>query len=386
MSTFQKIRWADRWIGGFCAVAAIGGLPVRGSPETANPPLATALRLDPIVPAADIASADVEDAWSAALGGVAVVLVRTPDHARRLLLEAAGVEAGEAIGLPVNSDRALVESVKRYGARPMFLGLDDALAPTARDVRIAWAQPDGGAGGVGTATWIDYSDTVPIPGVAPEAGAAIFGLHLAADAAHCGALLVVGDHALAAQVSDRAAPEDRPDAARAYAQLQRLLGARERPGLAPRQLAALDEARRGITEAAGMRVLEPAHGALAHHIAVRIPDEIDPATFFAYVQAERTPVRWLATTRPIHYAALRDAGSGAHAAAAELARWLLVPVGPDYSGEEISHAVLGVVKAAEYLGVRWRTDPARAAEYAAFLDEMYGADHDAYRPIFSTGA
>jgi hypothetical protein len=70
------------------------------------------------------------------------------------------------------------------------------------------------------------------------------------------------------------------------------------------------------------------------------------------------------------------------ATAANLARWLLVPVGPDYTDAEIGHAVLGVVKASEYLGVRWRTDPARAAAYAALLTERYGPDHDAYRPVF----
>jgi glutathione synthase/RimK-type ligase-like ATP-grasp enzyme len=48
--------------------------------------------------------------------------------------------------------------------------------------------------------------------------------------------------------------------------------------------------------------------------------------------------------------------------ASHLARWLLVPVGPDYTDEEIKHAVLGVVKAAEYTGMRWAADPGRAAE------------------------
>ena len=46
-------------------------------------------------------------------------------------------------------------------------------------------------------------------------------------------------------------------------------------------------------------------------------------------------------------------------------------------------AVLGIVKPSEYMGLRWRTDPARAARYAALLNAMYGLDHDAYRPAFS---
>jgi hypothetical protein len=30
--------WADRWLGGFCAVGALGGLPVRGPDYRAHPP------------------------------------------------------------------------------------------------------------------------------------------------------------------------------------------------------------------------------------------------------------------------------------------------------------------------------------------------------------
>lgn len=45
--------------------------------------------------------------------------------------------------------------------------------------------------------------------------------------------------------------------------------------------------------------------------------------------------------------------------------------------------MLGIVKAAEYLGVRWRSNPVQAAEYAAMMDRAYGAGHDAYRPLFA---
>lgn len=44
--------------------------------------------------------------------------------------------------------------------------------------------------------------------------------------------------------------------------------------------------------------------------------------------------------------------------------------------------MLGVVKTAEYLGVRWYTNANRALEYAALMNEMYGEGHDAYRPVF----
>jgi hypothetical protein len=59
---------------------------------------------------------------------------------------------------------------------------------------------------------------------------------------------------------------------------------------------------------------------------------------------------------------------------------------PILSDEEIRHAVLGVVKAAAYHGVRWQNEPAHAAEYAAMLDELYGPGHDGYQPVFSLAA
>ena len=119
-------------------------------------------------------------------------------------------------------------------------------------------------------------------------------------------------------------------------------------------------------------------------MAVQIPPECDVATFYAYVEQENTPVRWLPQIQPLHYAALRADGAPDHrATAANLARWLYVPVGPDYTFEEIKHGVLGIVKAAEYLGVRWRSNPVHAAEYAALMDQTYGAGHDAYRPLFA---
>ena len=142
----------------------------------------------------------------------------------------------------------------------------------------------------------------------------------------------------------------------------------------------LAEVRRGIEEAAGLPTLAVhSAGGLAHGVAVQIPAECDVSTFYAYVRGEHTPVFWLPELRRTHRAAIANCP----ASAAHLARWLLVPVGPDDTDEEIRHAVLGIVKAAEYLGVRWRTDPARAAWYADLMKEMYGPGHDAYRPVFA---
>jgi hypothetical protein len=116
-----------------------------------------------------------------------------------------------------------------------------------------------------------------------------------------------------------------------------------------------------------------------------VPPESEPSTFYSYLRGENTPARWLPELRPVHYAAVREPGQAWRASAVNLARWLIVPVGPDYSADEVRQAVLGVVKASDYLGVRWRLDPARAASYARVMEERYGSDHDAYRPLFALG-
>lgn len=382
---YQKVDWASRWIGGFCAVAAVGGLPVRGADYAAHPSLGESLLLHPVTLRLDADLDSARQAWSHALSGAPVALVRSVAEARALLLAAAGVEQGEPVGLPANADRDLTESVKRYGALPRFYELSGGLTPTAAeiDARFAWAQPCGGVGEAAGASWVDHSDTLPLLGAQGALpAAALFGLHLSADPRSDGALLVFGDERLARAVEERLTAHGQPDPTRALLQLRRLQGDGD-DGLAARQRAALAETRRGLADAAGLELLGDAALALPHHLAVRIPDEADAAIFQAYVKAEQTPVRWLPEVRPLHYAAVRE-GQRGHPTARELARWMLVPVGPGYSDEEIKHAVLGVVKAAEYLGVRWRTDPARAAAYAADLDELYGPGHDAYRPVFAT--
>ncbi len=312
------------------------------------------------------------------------------ERARALLLGAVGVQPGEPVGLPANATRELAEVVKHHPAMPRWLDLGPELtllaaAERLTGVRVVWAQPCGGAWAAsapeGTALLVDAGDSLPdlVPTERTGAVATIFGLHVGADPRRAGALVVCHDAALALALESLARPEDRPDAALALAQLGRLAGPE---GLAARQRVALAAARQGLEQATGLPLLEAAPGVLAQQIAVRVPEPCDAATFYAYVLGEQTPVRWLPALRPLHYAAIRtDGAPAALATAGHLARVLLVPVGPDYTAEEIKHAVLGITKAADYLGVRWATDPSRAAWYADLMTEWYGADHDAYRPL-----
>jgi hypothetical protein len=203
--------------------------------------------------------------------------------------------------------------------------------------------------------------------------AAIFGLWLHEERERAGAVVAFRDRELLAAAGRFR--REAPDPLRAMAQAERLMD------LAALQDRALDSVAHALEQAAGLPMLAHAESAgLPHGIALRVPNEVDAATFYAYVLAEQTPIVWLSALQPVHHLALRDPAGAA--AARELARWLLVPVGPGYSEEEISHAVLGVVKTADYLGARWRTNPARAAAYAAEMDRMYGPGHEAYRPAF----
>ena len=379
---------------------------MRGPDYEAHPPLDRVLVLPDGAEAAvhgrlragDIRSA--EPAWSAVLGGRAVLLVRSVARAREALLRAAGVQPGDPVGVPANATNELVEAVKRHAARPWFLDLDPDLATRAEldrpgTPRIVWTEPVGGLASIGELAgaqlWVDHADSLPTPSAstapAPSGQVTLWGLHLSEDPDEAGALLAfngAGPGTLHAAVAAGLGPNDRPDPGRALAQCRRLIGDGDELGLAVRQRAILAATERGLREAAGLPVLPADAGdALARYVAVRIPDESDVSTFYAYVRGENTPVRWLPEVRPLHHAALRSWGPAAWAVtAARLARWLLVPVGPEYTELEIEHAVLGVVKASEYLGIRWRTDPARAAAYATMLDDWYGPDHDAYRPVF----
>ena len=373
------VDWGTLWLGGFCPVEALGGLPVRGADYAAHPPLDERLTLP--ANAASDAEATLETAeatWSERLGGAWVVLVRDAYRARRLLHQAAGIQPGEWVGVPANASHDLAESVKHHKALPRFLDFDAHLRLSPSSTRFTWTQVARGLWQPQNTTWLDCADTLPMPGAAERPAVTLYGLHLPDADNRPGALLVFSDEALYAEVRALRQPADCPNAAQALAQCERL------PELAENQNANLAEVRRGLHEAAGLETHEPNRLALATAVAVQIPLESDVATFYAYVEQENTPVRWLPQIQPLHYAALGADGAPHHrGTAANLARWMCVPVGPDYTFEEVKHGVLGIVKAAEYLGVRWRTNPAYAAEYAAWMDRTYGAGHDAYRPLFA---
>lgn len=372
------VDWGTLWQGGFCPVGALGGLPVRGADYAAHPPLNARLTLPADTALQPNTTLELaEQAWADLLGGALVVLVRNPYRARRLLHQAVGVQPGEWVGLPANASHDLTESVKHHKALPRFLDFDAHLRLATSSTRFTWTQVVRGLWHPQNAVWLDCTDTLPLPGAVERPALTLYGLHLP-DADRPGALLAFTDEALYTAVKAVRQPQDLPDAAQALAQCERL------PQLAARQCANLIETECGLREAAGLVTLKPNSLALATGVAVQIPPESDVATFYAYVEQENTPVRWLPQVQPLHYAALRADGAPDHRrTAANLARWLYVPVGPDYTFEEIKHGVLGIVKSAEYLGVRWRTNPVYAAEYAALMDRTYGAGHDAYRPVFA---
>lgn len=373
------VDWATLWLGGFCPVEALGGLPVRGADYAAHPQLDDRLTLpDNAALHTEVTLETAEAAWSERLGGAWVVLVRDAYRARRLLHQAAGIQPGEWVGIPANASHDLAESVKHHKALLRFLDFDTHLRLAPSSTRFTWMQVVRGLWQPQNATWLDCADTLPTPGAAERPAVTLYGLHLPDTDDRPGALLVFRDEALYAEVRALRQPADCPNAAQALAQCERL------PELAEHQSANLAEVRRGLREATGLEILEPNRLALATAVAVQIPLESDVATFYAYVEQENTPVRWLPQIQPLHYAALRADGAPDHrGTAANLARWLCVPVGPDYTFEEIKHGVLGIVKSAEYLGVRWRANPVYAAEYAALMDRTYGTGHDAYRPLFA---
>ena len=373
------VDWAALWLGGFCPVEALGGLPVRGADYAAHPQLDDLLTLPANAALhTEVTLETAEAAWSERLGGAWVVLVRDAYRARRLLHQAAGIQPGEWVGVPANTSHDLAESVKHHKALLRFLDFDAHLQLAPSSTRFTWTQVVRGLWQPQNATWLDCADTLPTPDAAERPAVTLYGLHLPDADDRPGALLAFSDESLYAEVRALRQPADYPNAAQALAQCERL------PELTKHQSANLAEVRRGLHEAAGLETHEPNKLALATAVAVQIPPESDVATFYAYVEQENTPVRWLPQIQPLHYAALGSDGAPDHReTAANLARWLCVPVGPGYTFEEIKHGVLGIVKSAEYLGVRWRTNPAYATEYAALMDRTYGTGHDAYRPLFA---
>ena len=331
------------------------------------------------LPAMDTAAAT--QMWSAALGGHPLLLVRSVAQARRLILRALPGKDGTQFALPANATPALVQQLKWAKRSFVFAELDEQLALEAPAGCLAWAQPAGNLPALPVLSSaalrvVDYGESAPPPAGDPPGDIAIYGLFAATDARAAGALLVFADQAFARRARQHMTEEDQPDARCLAAWLSHW------QAIAARQQAALEQVCRGLRAASGLPVapVTPA-GALHDSVLLRIPDEAPAAAFYAYAAAENTPVQWLPLVRPLHYAALRE-GCGA-ATHRHLERWLAIPVAPGYDPTHIAHAVLGIVKSAEYLGLRWRTEPAQAAAYAALMNEMYGPGHDAYRPNFA---
>jgi hypothetical protein len=367
--------------------------PVRSADYPAHPALRQSLVLpdDTVVPEATLEEA--LEAWRDYLGFAGpLLLVSNADRARKLLMAALGVTNKEPVAIPANTRRYLSEAVKRSGGKPLFVELAADLAfvpetPGLDAARVLWAQPVGGmappAPLPGKTYLVDHGLTLPAPlldgGPGLPGAATVFGLHL--DAGDNGALIAFNDADLAEKVAALMTPEDVPDAGRALAQVRRLAGP---DGLAARQLWLDAEVRLGMEAGAGMPMAERADGALPHGLAVRIPEEADVATFISYVRNELVSLDWLPEVQPMFYVAYqvtRDA-ERTRRSAEHLARWVMSPIGPDFVDDEITHAVLGILKAAEYTGVRWYTNPGRARWYGEMLVDWYGPDHDAYHPAF----
>lgn len=337
-------------------------------------------------------------AWRAYLGrDVPVMLTTSVDAARKLLMRAYGVEEGERVGVPANCRRSLSESVKKTNKNiPHFIELDPDLefvadSPGAEELRLIWAQPVGGMAPPralpGMTMFIDNGYTLPAPPFAPNQGlsgaATVWGLHLA-EGKENGALIAFSDHDLYRSALEIFDPEtDLRDLGKALAQCHRLSGP---DGLAARMINVYQAARFGMEIAAGVP-MTPLDGAcsLPFGLAVRIPDEADPTTFISYARNELVPLDWLPEIQPMFYVSyqLSQDRDLTHQSANHLARWVVSPLGPDFLDEEVIHSVLIVVKAAEYTGVRWYTDPERATWYNDLMLEWYGPTHDAYRMAFS---
>jgi len=316
-------------------------------------------------------------------------------------MQAFGMAGGEPVGIPANTRRPLSEAVKRSGDTPCFIELDadlsfDPNTPRFDDPRLFWAQPVAGMSPPpepeGATLFVDYGFTLPAPlhGDHLAGAATLWGLHLKRpdepkDVSE-GALIAFNDRALYVATLALLTADDLPDLARALAQCRRLAGP---DGIAARQLRVLDAVRVGMEVGAGLPMM-PESGvcALPFGMAVRIPDEADPATFISYVRNENLALDWLPEVQPMFYVAYQATQDRAHTfrTAANIARWVITPLGPDMDADddEIVHAVLGVLKAAEYTGVRWYTDPDRARWYGDLMFEWYGPAHDAYQVAFDT--
>jgi hypothetical protein len=368
--------------------------PVRSADYPAHLSLRQVLVLPENTVIPDATADEALAAWRDYVGfGGPLLLVRSPDRARKLLMAALGVANGEPVAIPVNTRRYLSEAVKRSGGKPLFVELDADLefvleTPGLAAARVLWAQPVGGMAPPvalpGKAYLVDHGLTLPAPlrdnGPGLPGAATVFGLHL--DDGEGGALIAFNDADLAEKATALLTPEDAPDPGRVLAQVQRLAGPE---GLAARQLWLDAEVRLGMEAGAGMPMAECADGVLPHGLAVCIPEEAELATFISYVRNELVALDWLPEVQPMFYVAFQVTQDPAltRRSAEHLARWVMSPIGPDFVDDEITHAVLGILKAAEYTGVRWYTNPGRARWYGEMLVDWYGPDHDAYHPAFA---
>lgn len=373
--------------------------PVRHAEYLASPTLRDLLPLSNDVDVADATEAEALNAWSDYLGrGVPILLVSNIDRARKLLMSAFGVEEGELIGAPANARRALTESIKKNNKNfPLFIELDRDLefaldTPGLDEIRLAWAQPVGGmappAPLLGVTLFVDYSYTLPAPPFSEAqeltGAATVWNLHLSDDKSKSGALIAFNDRDLYWAARELINPdEDLPNFARAVAQVKRLAGP---DGIAARQIEQFMAARLGMESAAGIPMMAlDGMCSLPFGLAVRVPEEADLSTFISYGRNELVPVWWYSELQPIFYVSYQVTRDRAKTlrTAEHLSRWLISPLGPDFLEEEIVHAVLVMVKAAEYTGVRWYTDPERARWYNDLMLEWYGPTHDAYRMQFN---
>lgn len=372
--------------------------PVRHAEYQASPTVRAELRLQGEVDLIGTTEQEALAAWRSYLGrDVPLMLVKNVDRARKLLMHAYGVEEGERVGVPVNCRRALSESVKKTNRNtPHFIELDADLefaldTPGIEEFRLHWSQPVAGMPSPqpleGKTLFVDFGFTAPAPPFGENQGltgaATVWGLHLSETLSEAGALIAFSDATLYEQALEQFdAENDLPDLDRTLAQCQRFDG---EDGLAARVIRVYKDARFGMEIGAGVP-MSPLEGscALPFGVAVRVPVEADLPSFLSYGRNELVPVDWFPEIQPIFYVGFQVTRDMAltRRSADHLSRWLVSPLGPNFVDDEVVHAVLVIVKAAEYTGTRWYTDPARARWYNDLLTEWYGPAHDAYRMAF----
>ncbi|MEO1057563.1 MAG: hypothetical protein AAFY28_11675 [Actinomycetota bacterium] len=235
---------------------------------------------------------------------------------------------GATIAVGANASRSLVDALKSSGRRPLFVPLD------------AWSAPIPG----------DEVGGVVVHAISGQAPPVHTSLPVVVDAGENG-VRAIG----CSQVDDAAL------------------------------IRVHDDIAEGVRAAAGFDTLpgQRVDDAPVTGVVVRLPELADPTTFYAYAQGECTDVEWVALRQPLHPHARQDLTTAdLERSSRHLAHLFHLPIGDRFSVDEIDHAVLGVVKAAEYLGWRWWQDPDLVEQYSSFLDDKYGPDHDAYRPAF----